>query len=140
MRSETDIVRDRQLAIRRELDRRGILLKTVALDADMSYSTVQSYFPGERNAVPATMSVAALYKLVGAIPTDLLSLLLPAGHVIVQVPEGVDHDELADAVADYLHTKNAAHHPDSPAGRELSDCEIEALNTKVAHLPLGKVA
>lgn len=140
MRDETDIVRDRQLAIRRELDRRGILLKTVALDAGMSYSTVQSYFPGEKNAVPATMSVAALYAFVGAIPDDLLSLLLPAGRAIVQVPEGIDHDDLAERFQDYLTEKAKAHRPDSPAGRDIAECEREALDSKVVQLPLGRAA
>jgi transcriptional regulator with XRE-family HTH domain len=140
MRDETDIVRDRQLAIRRELDRRGILLKTIALDAGMSYSTIQSYFPGERNAVPATMSVAALYALVGAIPDDLLSLLLPAGRAIVQVPDGIDHDALCESMQEYLTEKAKAHRPDSPAGRDIADCEREVLDSKVVALPLGRVA
>lgn len=140
MRDETDIVRERQLAIRRELDRRGILLKTVALDAGMSYSTVQSYFPGERNATPATMSVAALYALVGAIPADLLSLLLPAGHVIVQVPENVDYDDISAWCRDFIDTKDKAHHPDSEAGRDLGPTERNQLDDKVVRLPLGRVA
>jgi hypothetical protein len=137
MRDETDIVRERQLAIRRELDRRGILLKTVALDAGMSYSTVQSYFPGERNAVPATMSVAALYALIGAIPDDLLSLLLPSGRVIVQVPENIDHDELCDRMQDWLLTKAHAHHPESEAGREIGPGEDNVLRGKFAAVRAG---
>lgn len=140
MRDETDIVRDRQLAIRRELDRRGILLKTIALDAGMSYSTVQSYFPGERNAVPATMSVAALYAFVGAIPDDLLSLLLPHGRAIVQVPDNIDHDALCEGFQEYLTEKAKAHRHDSPAGRDIAECERKVLDSKVAHLPLGRVA
>lgn len=140
MHDETNIVRERQLAIRRELDRRGILLKTVAADAGMAYSTVQSYFPADRDAIPATMSVAALYKLIGAIPDELLSWLLPAGRAIVRIPENIDHDELAEAVGDYLHTKNQAHRPDSPAGRDIAECERKALDDKVVHLPLGRVA
>lgn len=134
MRDTTDIVRERQLAIRRELDRRGILLKTVALDAGMSYSTVQSYFPGERNAVPATMSVAALYSLIGAIPADLLSLLLPAGHVIVQVPENVDYDDVSARCRDFIETKDRAHHPESEAGREIGPREQADLSGKVVRL------
>ena len=142
MRSENDIVRERQLAIRREMDRRGISLKAVALDAGMSYSTVQSYFPADPHAQPAVMSVAAGFRLLasGALPLDLLSLLLPEGFALVKVPSGIDHDELAEAFADYLTTKNAAHHPDSPAGRDIADCERDALDDKVVRLPLGRVA
>ncbi len=131
MRDETDIVRDRQLAIRRELDRRGILLKTVALDAGMSYSTVQSYFPGEKNAVPATMSVAALYCLVGAIPDDLLSLLLPAGRAIVQIPEGIDHDAVCEAMQEYLTEKARAHRPESECGPAIGPGEDTTLRSKL---------
>lgn len=134
MRDETDIVRERQLAIRRELDRRGVLLKTVALDAGMSYSTVQSYFPGERDAVPATMSVASLYKFIGAIPDDLLSLLLPAGHVIVQVPESVDYDAVSSLCRDFIDTKDKAHHPESEAGRDIGPTEHSELGGKVVRL------
>ena len=140
MRDETDIVRDRQLAIRRELDRRGISLKAVSLDAGMSYSTVQSYFPADPNAAPAIMSVAALYRLLAskAVPAELLSLLLPDGFVIVQVPAAVDYDDVSSLCQEYLERKERAHHPTSPAGREISDCEGRDLSAKVVRL--GAVA
>lgn len=141
LRDADNIVRERQKAIRREMDRRGIHIKAVALDGGWeNTSTVLSYFPADRDAQPAVMSVASLYRLFNSLPTDLLSLLLPEGHAIVRIPEGVDHDELAEGFADYLATKNAAHHPDSPAGRDISDCEREALNAKVVQLPIGKAA
>lgn len=133
MRDSTTIVRDRQSAIRREMDRRGILLKTVALDAEMSGSTVASYFPADRDKEPALMSVAALYRLLetGAVPTDLLSLLLPEGHTIVRIPDGIDHDDFEESFRDFLSFKGRAHHPDSPGGREISDCEQAELDRKV---------
>lgn len=136
MRDRADIVRDRQLAIRREMDRRGILLKTIALDAEMSLSTVQSYFPNERDAVPAVMSTAALYCFVEkqALPVDLLSLLLPSGFLIVKAPEGIDHDEFAAGCQAYLQAKGAAHHPESEAGRELGPTETQHLDNKVVEL------
>lgn len=131
MPSETEIVRDRQLAIRREMDRRGILLKTVSLDSGLSYSTVQSYFPNDRDAVPSVMSVASLYALVGAVPDDLLSLLLPAGRVIVQVPENVDHDEFAGHCQQYLMEKSRAHHPESEMGPAIGPVEDERLRARL---------
>ena len=130
------IVRDRQLVIRREMDRRQISLKAVALDSGIPYATIVSYFPGERDKQPATLGGAAIFQLAQtkALPLDLLSLVLPDGLQIVHVPEGVDHDTIEGACRDFLATKGKAHHPDSPAGRELSECEIAALNTKVVRL------
>jgi hypothetical protein len=142
VRDGVTIVRERQLAIRREMDRRGIALKQVEFDSGIPYATLLSYFPAEGSREPAVIPASAIYKLAEgkALPNDLLSLLLPQGLVIVQVPEGIDHDELADAFADYLHTKNAAHHPESPAGRDIADCERDTLNAKVVQLPLmGRV-
>ena len=133
MPDRTTIVRDRQLAIRRELDRRQILIKTVAADACLSCSSVLSYFPGERNAVPHAIPMAAVNALAdgNAIPLDLLSWLLPAGMAIVRVPEAIDHDELADAFRDYLAAKDKAHHPLSENGREIGLGEDARLCAKL---------
>lgn len=134
MRDRNDIVREGQLAIRRELDRRGIHLKAVSLDSGIPYATVVSYFPGEKNAAPATMSAAALYGLIGAIPPDLLSLLLPPGHMIVKVAEGVDYDDISAACRDFVDTKEKAHHPESEAGRDIGPGEEATLGAKVIRL------
>ena len=48
MQRESIIVRERQLVIRRELDRRGIAMKIVAMDSAIPYSSLLSYFPVER--------------------------------------------------------------------------------------------
>lgn len=143
MHDENNIVRDRQRLIRREMDRRHISVKAVQLDGGWEHpSTVLSYFPADGDREPATMSLAAFYRLAerGALPLDLLNLLLPDGLALVRKPEGIDHDELADAFADYLHHKNAAHHPESPAGRDIADCERSTLDSKVVHLPIVKAA
>ena len=134
MRDNNEIVRERQLVIRRELDRRSISLKAIAFDAHICYSTLLSYFPGERDKTPATISGAALFSLCGVLPADLLSLLLPDGFQVVRVPEGCDHDTIADKASDYLTTKNAAHHPASEAGRDLGPTEQATLDSKVAEL------
>lgn len=138
MADNVTIVRERQLAIRREMDRRGISIKTIAFDAGLPYSTVLSYFPGEREREPATLSGAALFALCGAVPADLLSLLLPTGFQIVQAPDAIDHDVLSALATDYLNTKNAAHHPESEAGREIGPGERDALDGKVVAMGLGK--
>lgn len=141
---ENKIVRDRQRLIRREMDRRGISIKAVQLDGGWETpSTVLSYFPADEHKEPATMSVAALYRMLvrKALPAELLSLLLPEGYALVRVPEGIDHDEVADEFADFLKTKNDFHHPESEAGRDLGPTERAALDAKIVHLPLrGKVA
>jgi len=136
MSDANEIVRQRQSAIRRELDRRGIALKAISFDAGLPYPTLLTYFPQEGGRDPVMMPMSAVYACAEskAIPDDLLSLLLPTGCVLVRVPEGIDHDQLETVCRDILATKGKAHHPDSPAGRELSACEIAELNGKVAHL------
>lgn len=137
MRDENTIVRERQQAIRREMDRRGIAIKAVQLDGGWDTpSTVLSYFPGDQDKVPATMSVAALFRLLNtrALPSELLSLLLPDGFVIVRAPEEIDHDEIEQAARDYLAAKGRAHRQDSPAGPEISACEDRTLRTKAVRL------
>lgn len=104
----------------------GLTLKAISLDTGIGYSTIQTWANGS-----SVMSVTSLFQLVGVIPNELLSLLLPAGHVIVEVPEGIDHDIIAPMFAGYLRGKDEAHHPDSPGGREISDCERHSLD---AHL------
>lgn len=136
MRTDNDIVnvlKARQSAMRREMDRRGIAMKAVSFDSGIPYSTLLSYFPEEGGSrEPALMPVSAQYLLCGAIPEDILSQLLPEGRRIVRVPEIIDHDEIAEALHDYLHEKERAHHPDSPAGREIAPCEDNILRGKFA--------
>lgn len=136
MRDRNEIVRERQSAIRRELDRRGIALKVVAMDADISYSSVTSYFPQPGGDRPAMIPMGVVYALAEsrAIPDDLLSLLLPAGCMIVRAPEELDHDELETVCRDYLAAKGKAHHPESPSGREISQCEDTVLDLHAARL------
>ena len=86
-------------------------------------------------------------SLVGALaiaeipdfPCDLLSLLLPHGMAVVRIPEGIDHDDAEQACLDFLSTKGAAHHPNSPAGRDIADCEDATLRHKFAIIT-GKAA
>lgn len=133
MRDANTIVRDRQLAIRREMDRRGISLKGVSFDSGVPYASTVSYFPGERDREPATLNVAGLYKLIegAALPLDLLSMLLPDGYQIVRAPEDVDHDALCSAINEYSAMKDRSHHPDSEAGRDIGPNEDAALRSQI---------
>lgn len=137
MTDANTIMRERQLAARREIDRRGIALKAVSLDSTIPYPTLLSYFPAGRE--PAVIPMSAVYLLADnrALPFDVLNLLMPAGVALVQVPEGIDYDELADAFADFLKTKNDFHHPDSECGRDIGPREADTLAGKVVALPIA---
>lgn len=139
MSDANSIVRERQRSIRRELDRRGISLKAVAYDSGIPYPTIVSYFTNEKDKEPATMSAAAVYSLCGVLPADLLSLLLPDGFQIVRVPEGISHDEIAEAFVEYLAEKQKAHHPESECGPAIGPNEGLTL-TKLAVVAGGKAA
>jgi hypothetical protein len=135
MTDETAIMRDALTAIRAELDQRRIPLKVCAAKAGVSYSTFLSWFPapgGERD--PQIPSLAVLPSLARALPGDLLSYLVPDGFHIVPDPSGVDYDAFAKGCRDFLACKDDAHHPNSPAGRDISTCEKAALDVKVVPL------
>lgn len=133
--SIVDALKSRQCQMRREMDRRNLSMKGISYDSGIPYSTLLSYFPDENaKAPPALMPVSAQYMLCGHVPDDILSLLLPDGRLIVKVPERLDHDEIAEALCDYLQTKERAHHPLSEAGREIGPGEDKALRGKVAAL------
>lgn len=139
MRDDNSLMRDALLAVRQQLDLRGISMKVCAANAGVSYSTFLSWFPA--GGTPQIPSLACFPALLKALPIDLISLLMPDGWQVVQVPVGVDHDDLATGFADYLAEKNAAHHPESECGRDLGPGERAKLDAKVAYLPLkGKAA
>jgi hypothetical protein len=128
------VIRERQKAIRRELDRRQISMKAVAQDSGIGYAALLTYFPADPLKQPNQIPGSAIFALAGAIPDDVLSLLLPTGRLIVSVPEEVDHDAFASLVNDYQATKEEAHRVNSPAGRDLAECELEKLDGKVARI------
>lgn len=113
----------------READRRGVTVKGLHYDTGISQDTIRSWARGE-----AVMSIAGLFALVGWVPDDLLSMLLPEGRQIVAVPDDIDHDALADLAADYLTAKAAAHKADSPGGVDIAPCEKKVLDAKVVAL------
>lgn len=121
-----------QQTVFREAQARGLTLKVISIDSGLGYTTIQSYARGE-----AAMSLPALVKLIGVIPADLLSMLLPDGWQIVAVPEDIDHDELAEIARDYVGTKHDAHRADSPDGPLIAPCEDKALRAKAARLTVA---
>lgn len=133
MRDVSEIIRDRQRAIRREMDRRGIALKVVAYDSGIKYDTLISYFPGgERH--PAELPSSAVYGLQGVLPDDLMNLLCKDGFAIVRVPNDVDYDAINQHCMDFLSEKSAAHHPESEDGVNIGPNEQARLSSKVVKL------
>lgn len=128
------ILKGRQCAMRNAMDQRGITLKAVSFDSGIPYSTLLSYFPEPGGTLPALMPVSAQYALCGAIPEDILSQLLPDGRRIVRAPEILDHDEVSEALCDYLREKERAHHPESEDGREIGPQEDNVLRGKFARV------
>lgn len=74
----------------------------------------------------------SLQKFLG--PEFTSEWLVLAGQVAFHKPEGLDHDAVEDAARELLATKGKAHHPDSPAGRELAPSERADLDMKVVAL------
>ncbi len=116
--------------------RGGLTLKAISLDSGLPYNTLRSY--AGSGCETAEMPVSALGKLVGVIPDELLSLLLPDGRVIVQAPENVDHDALAEHLRDWLAEKDHTHHPESECGREIGPGEDARLRGKFAMIAGGR--
>ena len=137
MCNSVTIIRSRQISIRREMDRRGIALKAVEFDSGIAYATLQSYFPQDGAREPAQIPGGAIYSLCGALPADLLSLLLPDGFQIVRAPEAMDHDDLARKVLAFQTVKAASHCPESPGGREISPCEDVKLRECAADMGIA---
>jgi hypothetical protein len=118
--------------------RNGLTLKAMSLDSGLPYNTLRSY--AGSGCAAAEMPVGALRRLVGIIPDELLSLLLPEGRQIVKAPECINHDELSDHLRDWLSHKDHAHHPDSPDGREISASEDAELRVKFACISSARAA
>jgi hypothetical protein len=127
-----DIIRDRQRLMRKAIDKSGILMKVVADDSGLSYSTLLTYFPADKDKTPVQIPGSVIFALTGHLPANIMSLLLPAGHVIVRAPEEIDHDALSELMQDWVRTKEQAHHPDSEDGREIGPKEDNVLRGKFA--------
>jgi hypothetical protein len=100
-------------------------LGTIASELDWHRNTLDSYFPANRDTQPTKLPLGALWDILecDALPDDLKALLLPDGVQVVSPSDALDHDDLAERARAFLERKDEAHHPDSPAGREISDCE-----------------
>lgn len=136
MRDENAVMRETLLAIRLELDNRRLPMKVCAAKAGVSYSTWLSWFPAD--GTPQVPSLGSLAALSRGLPADLFDLLLPDDYHAARCPEGIDYDDFAAGCHAFLQEKSKAHCPNSPGGREISDCEKSLLDVKVVPLR-GKV-
>lgn len=100
-------------------------LGTIASDLGWHRNTLDSYFPANRDTQPAKLPTGALWDILESdtFPADCKELLTPDGWALVRVTEQIDLDELARRCREFLARKGEAHCPESPAGRDLSDCE-----------------
>jgi hypothetical protein len=133
MRDADEIMRERQLAVRRQIDERSIALKAIAFDAKLPLPTLLSYFPGGEGRKAAVMPMSAVFAMIegNALPLDLISMLLPNGALVVRVPEEIDHDAVCDAMQAYLNEKARAHRVESECGPAIGPNEHAKL-TKLA--------
>lgn len=99
-------------------------------------NTLDSYFPASPDTQPTKLPKGALWDILecDAFPVDLCALLLPDGFVFARVTAGLDHHEVAIAVLEYQEAKAAAHHPDSPDGERISECEQADLDARIARI------
>lgn len=122
----------RVFRIAQDPTRHGLTIKMIAADSGLNVNSVRNYAAGETE-----MPLSALDALVEVLPDELLSLLLPADRVILRVPDGVDYDEYEKHFRTFLRVKGEAHHPASPAGRDIAGCEESALDLALAPLRLA---
>jgi hypothetical protein len=125
-----DQMRDRQRRMFRiALDpgRYGLTIKMIEADSGIDDDSLRNYASGK-----TTMPITAVDALIDVLPDELLSLLFSGDRVMVKAPERLDHDEIAQALCDYLQTKEKAHHPESEAGRDIGPNENNVLCVKFA--------
>lgn len=130
----THALKRAQITVFEQAAKLGITQKVIHYDTGgenggISLSALGQYARGE-----TAMGLPALLKLIDVIPDNLLSLLLPAGRLIVRVPEEIDHDEIEKAARDFLATKGDAHREDSEMGRDIGPNEKKALTAKAVVL------
>lgn len=130
-----DRIKLRQVAMFREAARRGITRKMVQFDGGFSESTVRSWADGSHE-----MPISALERLAetGALPLDLLSMLLGDGFELVSAGAGeLGHAALAGAAATFLGDFAAASHPASECGAAVGPRESSRLAARAASLRMA---
>lgn len=108
--------------------RHGLTLKAISIDSGIPESTLRTYASGA-----ACMPIAAMWKLFGVLPVELLSLLVPDGWALTPIA-APDHDDLAATCIDYAGTHARARHPESEAGIDIGPNEHAELDGKATRL------
>ena len=95
----------------------------------LSASVMGQYARGE-----TALSGPSILKLLNVLPESIVSMLLPDGALIVRTPDEMNHDDFEDCCREFVATKGAAHHVDSPGGREIAPCEDNVLRMAAARV------
>lgn len=133
---KVESVRRRQRAMfTKALDRRtyNLTITEIAESSGLDDSSVSNYSGGV-----TTMSLVALDALIDIIPDELLSELLPGERMIVRKPVGMNHEQAAKYMQEYLAEKMAAHHPESECGPAIGPGEDASLRTKFTLVAGGR--
>src|SRR5205085_8738052 len=133
----TERLKDEQRRVFRiacDPDRYRMTKKAIAADSGISYDSICDYANGVTE-----MPVSVLIALIGIVPNELLSLLLPEGQSIVRVPDGIDLDAIAAWAEDFTAKKLAAHRADSECQEQIGPNERADLHTTVVAFPGSKV-
>lgn len=136
-RSNTLIMRERQMIVSEALDERKLSRKLIAFDADIPYNTFIKYFPTFAERDPTEMPAGALAALCDAksMPKDLVSLLFSDGVAVVPVPVDLDYDQIADWAETFNAKKLAAHRADSECQEQIGPSEHAELGSIVVSFP-----
>ena len=100
----------------------------------MSRTIVANMVHGVQNTFKKELEIQGVgYR--AQVQGQVLKLNLGYSHdVDFAIPDGIDFDEYETLAREWLRTKGEAHHHESPAGRDLSDCEKAALSGAMAKL------
>jgi hypothetical protein len=110
---------------------KGFTQELIHIETELPTTSLSEWATGKTKiSMVGTLAIAEIPDF----PLDLLSLLLPSGLAVVKVPEGINHDEIADAMVEYLAEKQRAHHPESECGPAIGPNECQKLSGKVVQL------
>ena len=112
-----------------EAANRGHTQKAIHYATKLSLSVIGQYARGE-----TALSGPSIMKLQKTLGEQLISMLFDDNLQLVDAPAEMNHDAVVQAAHDYMTAKSAAHHPDSPGGRDIAPCEDAALREKGAKL------
>ena len=107
--------------------RYGLTLKMIAADSGLHPDSIRKYAAGE-----TVLSMTSMVCLIGVLPDELLSLLLPEDRVIRTVGDDDDHARHARHCVEYLSDYAAARDPNSECQEKIGPGEHKRLKARRA--------